>query len=59
MTNGEIPAMIIMDSIVRLIPGALNNLRSVLNDTFSHDLLDHPHYTSPREYKENMFQIYY
>ena len=52
MTNGEIPAMIIMDSIVRLIPGALNNLRSVLNDTFSHDLLDHPHYTSPREYKE-------
>ena len=51
MTNGEIPAMIIMDSIVRLIPGALNNLRSVLNDTFSHDLLDYPHYTSPREYK--------
>ena len=52
MTNGEIPAMIIMDSIVRLIPGTLNNLQSVLNDTFSYNLLDHPHYTSPREYKD-------
>ena len=43
MTSGEIPALIIMDSISRLIPGALNNLESVLNDSFSHQLLDHPH----------------
>jgi len=52
MTSGEIPAMMIMDSIVRLIPGALNNLQSVLNDSFSHHLLDHPHYTNPREFRE-------
>lgn len=52
MTSGEIPAMMIMDSIVRLIPGALNNLQSVLNDSFSHNLLDHPHYTNPREFRE-------
>ena len=51
MTSGEIPALIIMDSISRLIPGALNNLKSVLNDSFSHQLLDHPHYTNPREFR--------
>ena len=51
MTSGEIPALIIMDSISRLIPGALNNLESVLNDSFSHQLLDHPHYTSPRNFR--------
>jgi len=51
MTSGEIPALIIMDSISRLIPGALNNLESVLNDSFSHQLLDHPHYTSPRKFR--------
>ena len=51
MTSGEIPALIILDSISRLIPGALNNLKSVLNDSFSHQLLDHPHYTSPREFR--------
>jgi len=48
MTSGEIPAMIILDSIVRLIPGTLNNLESALTDTFSNTLLDHPHYTQPR-----------
>ena len=51
MTSGEIPSLIILDSISRLIPGALNNLESVLNDSFSHQLLDHPHYTSPRKFR--------
>ena len=51
MTSGEIPALIILDSISRLIPGALKNLKSVLNDSFSHQLLDHPHYTSPRRFR--------
>ncbi|OUX32540.1 MAG: tRNA (guanosine(37)-N1)-methyltransferase TrmD, partial [bacterium TMED264] len=52
MTGGEIPALIIMDSIARLIPGALNNIESILNDSFSHQLLDHPHYTNPREFRK-------
>ena len=52
MTSGEIPALIIMDSISRLIPGALNNLDSILNDSFSHQLLDHPHYTNPRKFRK-------
>ena len=51
MTSGEIPALIILDSVSRLIPGALNNLKSVLNDSFSHQLLDHPHYTNPRMFR--------
>ena len=49
MTGGEIPAMVMLDSAVRLIPGTLNTLDSALTDSFSQDLLDHPHYTQPRE----------
>ena len=49
ITSGEIPAMVMVDSAVRLIPSALNTLDSALTDTFTHDLLDHPHYTQPRE----------
>ena len=50
MTGGEIPAMVMLDSAVRLIPGTLNTLDSALTDSFSQDLLDHPHYTQPREF---------
>ena len=49
VTSGEIPALILIDSIVRLIPGVLNKLESALSDTFSADLLDSPYYTQPRE----------
>lgn len=49
VTAGEIPAMIMVDSIVRLIPGVLNTYDSALSDTFATDLLDAPFYTRPRE----------
>jgi|TARA_Y100000310_G_scaffold82941_2_gene79631 tRNA (guanine37-N1)-methyltransferase len=49
VTSGEIPALIMVDSIVRLIPGVLNKMESALSDTFAADLLDAPHYTQPRE----------
>ena len=45
MTSGEIPAMVMLDSTVRLIPGTLNNIDSALTDTFTFGLLDYPHYT--------------
>jgi tRNA (guanine37-N1)-methyltransferase len=48
MTSGEIPAMIMLDSALRLVPGTLNNIDSALSDTFTLGLLDHPHYTQPR-----------
>ena len=52
LTCGEIPALIMIDSVARLIPGALNNQDSVFKDSFSYNLLDHPHYTNPRKYRE-------
>ena len=44
--------MTIIDSVARLIPGALNNQNSALKDSFSYSLLDHPHYTNPRKYRK-------
>lgn len=51
LTGGEIPAMVLVDSITRLIPGVINE-RSHLGDSFSQNyLLDYPTYTKPRVYK--------
>ncbi|KEY91583.1 tRNA (guanine-N(1)-)-methyltransferase [Candidatus Photodesmus blepharus] len=47
MTGGEIPAMALIDSVSRFIPGVLGNLKSAEEDSFSNGLLDHPHYTRP------------
>ena len=47
VSGGELPAMLIMDSIIRLLPGALGHAESARQDSFSTDLLDHPHYTRP------------
>lgn len=49
VTGGELPAMIILDSIVRLIPGVLGDHESATSDSFTNPLLDHPHYTRPEE----------
>ncbi len=51
LTGGEIPAMVVLDSIVRLIPGALGCRDSALNESFSTGLLDYPQYTRPAEYR--------
>lgn len=51
LTGGEIPAMVVLDSIVRLIPGALGCRDSAINESFSTGLLDHPQYTRPAEYR--------
>ena len=51
LTGGEIPAMAIVDSITRLIPGVINE-RSHLDDSFNNDyLLDYPTYTKPQNYR--------
>jgi len=52
LTGGELPSMIILDSVIRLIPGALNSFESAKSDSFMDQLLDHPHYTRPEKYKE-------
>jgi tRNA (guanine37-N1)-methyltransferase len=51
LTGGEIPAMVVLDSIVRLIPGALGCWDSTINESFSTGLLDYPQYTRPAEYR--------
>ena len=45
LTGGEIGAMVIVDSVVRLLPGVLGNEQSHMKDSFSTGLLEHPHYT--------------
>ncbi len=49
VSSGEIPALLMVDGIVRLIPGVLNTYESALTDSFATELLDGPHYTRPRE----------
>ena len=51
LTGGEIPAMVVLDSVVRLIPGALGCWDSTINESFSTGLLDYPQYTRPAEYR--------
>ncbi|PVX51008.1 tRNA (guanine37-N(1)-) methyltransferase [Balneicella halophila] len=51
MTGGELAAAVITDSIIRLLPGAISDECSALSDSFQDDLLSHPIYTRPAEYK--------
>ncbi len=47
LSGGEIAALVLIDAIGRVLPGALGDYESAHADSFSHDLLDHPHYTRP------------
>ncbi|QWD71981.1 tRNA (guanosine(37)-N1)-methyltransferase TrmD [Polynucleobacter sp. UB-Raua-W9] len=51
LSGGEIPAMAMMDAVIRLIPGVLGDDESVIQDSFMNGLLDHPHYTRPEIYE--------
>jgi tRNA (guanine37-N1)-methyltransferase len=51
LTGGELAAAVVMDSVVRLLPGVLGNSDSADGDSFSCGLLDHPHYTRPEEFR--------
>jgi tRNA (guanine37-N1)-methyltransferase len=50
LSGGELPAMALMDAIVRQLPGVLNDAQSAVQDSFVDGLLDCPHYTRPEEY---------
>ncbi len=49
LSGGEIPAMVVIDSVVRLLPGVLGDGQSAVEDSYATGLLDHPHYTRPEE----------
>ena len=51
LSGGEIAAMTIMDAVIRLIPGALGDAESAVQDSFVNGLLDYPHYTRPEIYE--------
>lgn len=51
LTGGEIPAMVIVDAVARLIPGVVGTYSSVKQDTFSDGLLEYPQYTRPRVFQ--------
>ncbi|MCM3739068.1 tRNA (guanosine(37)-N1)-methyltransferase TrmD [Oceanobacillus luteolus] len=51
LTGGELGAMVIVDSVVRLLPDVLGNEESAVEDSFSTGLLEHPHYTRPATYR--------
>ena len=52
LTGGELPAMVLVDAIVRLIPGVISDGESALTDSFQDDLLDAPNYTRPYEFRK-------
>ena len=51
LTNGGLPAMVIIDAVTRLLPGALGDDESAKDESFSHGLLEYPHYTRPAEFR--------
>ena len=52
LTGGELPSLIILDAVIRLIPGVLNSYESAETDSFSDKLLDGPYYTRPEIYRK-------
>ena len=52
MSGGELPAMALIDALVRQLPGALHDMDSAEQDSFVGGLLDHPHYTRPEVYED-------
>ncbi|MGV3582182.1 MAG: tRNA (guanosine(37)-N1)-methyltransferase TrmD [Methylophilus sp.] len=51
LSGGELPAMVLIDAVVRQLPGALGDADSAVEDSFVNGLLDYPHYTRPEVYK--------
>jgi len=51
LTGGELPAMVLIDAVARLIPGVVGDEESIIYESFYRDLLDFPHYTRPPEFQ--------
>jgi tRNA (guanine37-N1)-methyltransferase len=52
LTGGELAAMVVIDSVTRLLPGVLGNEMSAVTDSFSTGLLEYPHYTRPAKFRD-------
>jgi tRNA (guanine37-N1)-methyltransferase len=51
LTNGTLAALVVTDAVVRLLPGVLGDEQSAVDESFSHGLLEYPHYTRPAEFR--------
>ena len=51
LTGGELPAMVVVDAVVRLLPGALGADQGAADETFADGLIEHPQYTRPRDFR--------
>ena len=51
LSGGELPAMVLLDAVIRQLPGALGDADSAVEDSFVNGLLDYPHYTRPEQYE--------
>ncbi|WP_182418385.1 tRNA (guanosine(37)-N1)-methyltransferase TrmD [Bartonella sp. HY038] len=51
LSGGETAALVILDAIIRLLPGVMGNMESASVESFEADLLEHPHYTRPQEFE--------
>lgn len=51
LTSGNLPAMVVMDAVIRLLPGALGDAESAEDESFSKGLLEYPHFTRPAEFR--------
>ncbi|MCK5306652.1 MAG: tRNA (guanosine(37)-N1)-methyltransferase TrmD [Candidatus Omnitrophica bacterium] len=51
LTGGELPALVVIDAITRLIPGVLGDSESAISDSFENNLLEHPQYTRPANFR--------
>ncbi|MFN8524759.1 MAG: tRNA (guanosine(37)-N1)-methyltransferase TrmD [Chloroflexota bacterium] len=51
LTGGELPALVLMDAVARLLPGVLGHATSAQDESHSHGLLEYPHYTRPPEFR--------
>lgn len=51
VSGGELPALVVVDALARLVPGVVGDVASVEQDSFSQDVLDHPHYTRPASFR--------
>lgn len=51
LSGGELPAMVVIDAVVRLLPGALGDEMSAHDESFTDGLLEYPHYTRPEDYR--------
>jgi tRNA (guanine37-N1)-methyltransferase len=51
LSGGEVPALVVLEAVSRLVPGVIGNQDSLASESFDAGLLDHPHYTRPREFR--------